>query len=97
MTRAELMAYGREVIEAHSDLCLSDIHEQVEEHFASQFPEEPQQLLLEVIEELTDDLYNERSITALDNAREWKEHYGDIDEQKADADSYTAVGHAAEV
>ncbi len=26
-----------------------------------------------------------------------REHYGDIESQKADADSYTPVGHAAEV
>jgi hypothetical protein len=30
-------------------------------------------------------------------SREDREHYGDIESQKADADSYTPVGHAAEV
>jgi hypothetical protein len=37
--RAELISYGRSVVEAHPELCQSEILEQVEAHFESQYPD----------------------------------------------------------
>jgi hypothetical protein len=71
--RAELIEYGRTVIEEHSDLCLSDLHEQLDAHFESQYPEAAQMLVHGVIEELMDDLYNERSARDDRPVRAWNE------------------------
>lgn len=69
--RAELLKYGREIIEAHSDLVLSDIHEQLDAHFESDYPTVSQMLIHGVIEELMDELYYEQHIASLDNGRAW--------------------------
>jgi hypothetical protein len=48
----ELMAYGESVLEAHRDLCKSDIEEQLDAHFESQYPEVNGTLIADVVEQI---------------------------------------------
>lgn len=57
--RTLLMDYGRGVIEAHSDMCRSDIEEQLEAHFESQYPElNDFTLVSDVIEDLMTEAFD---------------------------------------